>query len=132
MAAIQGRGGKVMVGADTAAFVEEWTLNIEDEVLDTTGLGSTTRTYIGRGLPDTSWSINFKALDLSDTATAAFLTAAQANASGITLLLYTSATKYFTSAASSAFVTSLSCTTHVDNSVTGSASGKVSGAMTYT
>lgn len=132
MAAIQGRGGKVMVASATAAFVENWTLNIEDEALETTGLGSTSKSFIGRGLPGTTASITFRALDLSDTATLAFLTAAQANATGVTLLLYTSASKYFTSAASSAFVTSLTCEASVDGLVTGSADLQLSGVATYT
>jgi hypothetical protein len=132
MAAKQGRGGKVMVGASTAAFVESWDMTIEDEVLETTGLGSSSFSGIGRGLPKTSFNITWRALDLSDTATLAFLTAVQANATGVTLLLYESASKYYTSAASSAFITSMTHTTSINGAVTGSASGVVSGVMTYT
>jgi hypothetical protein len=107
-------------------------MNIADEFLNTTGLAATAATGIGRGLPATTFDITWRAMDQSDTGTAAALTAAQANATGITLLLYVSATKYYTSAASSAFITSLTTGATVDGLVTGSASGAVSGAMTYT
>lgn len=121
-----------MVGASTAAFVESWEMSVEDEALETTGLGGTAKTFIGRGLPGTTFNINWRAADMSDTATLAFLTAVQANATGVTLLLYVSGSKYYTSAASSAFITSLTTGATVDGLVTGSASGVVSGAMTYT
>ena len=121
-----------MVGAAAVAMVETWEMNIEDEALDTTGLAATSASCIGRGLPKTTFNITWKALDMSDTATLAFLTAVQANATGVTLLLYVNATKYYTSAASSAFITSLTCNTSVDGLVTGTASGVVSGVMTYT
>jgi hypothetical protein len=132
MAALAGRGGKVMIGAAAVAFVESWTMDIADEFLNTTGLGAATATGIGRGLPATTFAINWKAMDQSDTATGAILTAAQANATGVTLLLYVDGTKYYTSAASSAFITGLSTGATVDGLVTGSASGAVSGKMTYT
>jgi hypothetical protein len=132
MAAIAGKSGKVMVGAATVAFVNDWSANISDALLETTGLGAATgKTYIANGLPDNGFSINWKATDLGDAGTLTFLTNIQAG-TGCTLLLYTSATKYFTSAASSAFIESFDIGASVDGLVAGSASGKASGGFTYT
>ena len=132
MAALAGKGGKVMSGASTVAFVESWEMSVEDEALETTGLGASSKSYIGRGLPGTTANITWRAVDQSDTGTLTFLTAAQANATGLTLLLYVSGSKYYTSAATSAFVTSFTTGATVDGLVTGFASLVVSGAMTYT
>lgn len=132
MAIKQGIGGKVMVGANTAANVESWEMQISNETLDTTGLGASGRAFVGRGLPEFTFTVNFKALDLADTATLALKAAAVSNSTGVTLLLYEDGTKYWTSAASSAYIDSYSETASVDGLVTGTISGKVSGVMTYT
>lgn len=130
MSAKAGRGGKVMVGANTVAFVETWTADISDELYDTSGLGSTSRTYVPQVLPAEGWTINWRALDNSDTATAAIRGAILAG-TGLTLLLYEDSTKYWTSAASGAFVSNFSQSVGVDGLVTGSCSGQFSGGVTY-
>lgn len=132
MAALAGRAGSIDVSGSKCTFVGSWEASIEDEALETTGLGATTYTGIGRGLPKTSFTINFNALDLSDTPTLALLTAAQANATGLTCKFYVSGTKYYASPATSCFITGLSTSTDVQGLVTGSVSGVVSGALTYT
>ena len=83
MAALAGKGGKVMSGASTVAFVESWEICVEDEALETTGLGANSKSYIGRGLPGTTANITWRAVDQSDTGTLTFLTAAQPNATGL-------------------------------------------------
>lgn len=130
MAAIQGRGGKVLQGANTLAFVENWELGISDEALETSALGSTARTYVGRGLPTNTGSCSFRALDNSDTGTAAIRAAALANGTTIALKLYESATKYWDCA--TVIITGFSQSVSVDGLVTGSFQFTVSGAPAYT
>lgn len=131
MAAIQGKGGKIMVSSDTVAFVENWTLGISNEALQTTGLGATARTFIGQDLPEGTGTAQWRALDNSDTASAAIRAAALSNASPITLLLYESATKYW-SGSEGAIITSLGQETPVEGLVTGSFGFTLSGTITYT
>ena len=129
MAAIAGKGGKVMQGANTLAFVESWEFSISDEALETSGLGATARTYIGRGLPENTGTITWKALDNSATGEAAIRAGALAGTS-MALKLYESATKYWD--CTSCFITSLGNGANVDGLVTGSFSFTVSGAPVYT
>lgn len=129
MAAIAGKGGKVVIGSDTVAFVENWTLNIGDEALETTGLGASARTYIGRALYEATADLTWRALDNSDTATAAIRAAALTNSGSVTLKLYQDGTKYWTG---TAFLTSFSQDTSVDGLVGGSCSATYSGGVTYT
>ena len=128
MAAIAGKGGKVMQGAAAVAFVESWDLGISDEALQTTGLGATARTYIGRGLPENTGSLTWRALDNSDTASAAIRAAALAGTE-LALDLYESATKYWDC---QVIVTSFSQSVTVDGLVTGSFNFTVTGAPVYT
>ena len=128
MAAIAGKGGKVMQGSAAVAFVESWELNISDEALETTGLGATTRSYIGRGLPENTGSLTFRALDNADTATAAIRAAALAGTE-LALDLYESASKYWDC---QVIITSFSQSVSIDGVVGGSFSFTVTGAPTYT
>jgi hypothetical protein len=130
MAAIAGKGGKVLQGANTLAFVESWELGISDEALESTGLGATARTYIGRGLPVNTGSITWRALDNSGTGEAALRAAALANGTSVALKLYESATKYWDCA--TCIVTGFSQSVNVDGLVTGSLQFTVSGAPAYT
>lgn len=127
MAACSGSGGKVMVSSDTVAFVESWDLDISDEALETTGLGASARTFIGRGLPALGGSLTFRALDNSDTATAALRAAVLAGTS-VALKLYESATKYW---GGDAIVTGYKQTTNVDGLVTGSIDFQCTGSWSY-
>ncbi len=130
MAAIQGKGGSVKSGSDAVAFVESWELGLSDEALETTGLGATARAYVGRGLPAGTFSLTWRALDNSDTATAALRAAMLDNATNtITLSLYESSTKYWSC---TGIVTGFTQNTPVDGLVTGSCQGTCSGAITYT
>jgi len=131
MAAIAGKGGKVMVGSDTVAFVENWTMGISNEALATHGLGATARTFIGLSLPEGTGTVQWRALDNSDTASAAIRAAALANATPITLKLYESATKYW-DASEGAIITSLGQEVPVEGLVTGSFGFTLSGTIAYT
>lgn len=128
MAALAGKGGKVMVASDPVAFVESWDFSIDDEALETTGLAAAARTYIGRGLPTISGTITFRALDNSDTATAALRAAALDNSTAIALKLYESATKYW---GGNGVITNMGETDVVDGLVTGSFSFQGTGAWSY-
>lgn len=130
MAAIAGKGGKVMQGANTLTFVESWELSISDEALETTGLGATTRTYIGRGLPVNTGSVTWKALDNSGTGEAALRAAALANGTSVALKLYESATKYWDCTV--CFITSFSQSVGVDGLVAGSFQFTCGAAPAYT
>jgi hypothetical protein len=129
MAAIAGRGGKVMQGANTLAFVKSWSLDIKDEALETTSLGATARSYIGRGMPENSCKIEFNALDNSGTGEAVLRAAALAGTS-VALSLYESSTKYW--AISSAFITGFSQSVDVEGLVTGSIDFTIAAAPVYT
>ena len=128
MAAIAGKGGKVMQGASTLAFVESWEMSVSDEALETTGLGATARSYVGRGLPTNTGTLTYRALDNSDTGTAAIRAAALAGTE-LALDLYESATKYWDC---QVFVTTFSQSTSVDGLVTGSFGFTINGAPAYT
>lgn len=128
MAATSGKSGKVMVSTNTVAFVESWDLDISDEALETTGLGGSARSYIGRGLPALSGSLSFRALDNSDTATAA-LRAAMLGGSSVSLKLYDSASTYWSG---SALITGYKETANVDGLVTGSIDFVCTGTWSYT
>ena len=128
MAAIAGKGGKVMQGAAAVAFVESWSMDISNEALETTGLAATARSYIGLGLPTNTGSLTWRALDNSDTATAAIRAAALAGTE-LALDLYESATKYWDC---QVIITQFSQSASVDGLVTGSFSFTITGAPTYT
>ena len=129
MAALSGKGGTVYSGASKLAFVEEWTTDISDEALETTGLGDTTRSYIGRGLPERTFSFTWRALDMTDTGSLAAYTQAATNSGTVlTLHLYTTGT---TGWSGNGIVTAFSASTNVDGLLTGSCSGTVTGAWTY-
>jgi hypothetical protein len=129
MAALAGKGGKVMSGSDTLAFVESYDLTVDDEALETTGLGATYKSYIGRSMYGASFNINWRAWDAGDAGSLAFQTQILANAgTGITLKLYTDGTHYYSG---TGIVTSLGVSTTVDGLVTGTASGVISGALAY-
>jgi hypothetical protein len=129
MAALAGKGGKVMSGSDTLAFVESWDLTVDDEALETTGLGATYKSYIGRSMYGASFSINWRAWDASDAGSLAFQTQILANAgTAITLKLYTNGANYYSG---SGIITSFNVSTTVDGLVTGTASGVINGALSY-
>lgn len=129
MAAIAGKGGAVKIDTTAAAYVESWELSISDEVYDATGLGATARAKVAHGLPENSWSITWKAMDMSDASTLAFLTAIQAGTS-MKLNLYESSTKYWKMA--TAYVTGFTTGATVDGLVTGTAEGTCDGNPAYT
>jgi hypothetical protein len=109
--------------------VESWELSISDEVFEATGLGATARAKVPHGLPENSWSITWKALDMSDASTLAFLTAIQAGSS-MKLNLYQDGTKYWKMA--TAYITGFTTGAAVDGLVTGSAQGTCDGNPAYT
>jgi hypothetical protein len=129
MTAIVGKNGKVKQGTNELAYVESWELSISDEALETTGLGATARTYVGRGLPENTGTVTWRALDNSGTGEAAIRSAALAGTS-VALDLYESATKYWKIEA--AYITSFSQTVNVDELVSGSFEFTISGAPEYT
>lgn len=128
MAAIAGKGGSVKQGANALAMVESWEMSISDEALETTGLGASARTYIGRGLPQNTGTVNYRALDNSDTGTAAIRAAALAGTE-LALDLYESATKYWDC---QVIITSFGQQTNVDGLVAGSFGFTITGAPAYT
>jgi hypothetical protein len=129
MAAIKGVAGKVMVSSDAVAFVDSWSLNLDNPALETTGLGATARAYIGQGLPAGTGTLTYKALDNADTATAALRTAFLAG-NIVTMTLYESASKYW--GATGAIITSLTQDVAVEGAVTGSMNFTLTGAISYT
>jgi hypothetical protein len=128
MAAIAGKAGWVKVGSDSVAMVESWDVSISDEALQTTGLGATYRSYIGRGLPEGTGSLTWRALDLTDTASLVLKAAMLANTTPITLSLSDDGTNHW---GSSAVVTGFTHTTPVEGLVTGSCQFTLTGAITY-
>jgi hypothetical protein len=129
MAALAGKGGAVKIDTTAAAYVESWELSISDEVYDATGLGATSKAKVPHGLPENSWSITWKACDMSDASTLAFLTAIQAGTS-IKLNLFQDGSKYWKM--ETAYVTGFTTGATVDGLVTGSAEGTCDGNPAYT
>lgn len=130
MAAICGKGGKVMVSSDTVAYVENWELTINGaELSDITALGASAKSYLSCGLPSATGRISWKALDNSDTATAALRTAILAGSS-VAIKLYETSAKYYD--ITSAYLSDLSQTVSVDGPVTGSCSFTCAAMPEYT
>ena len=128
MAAKTGKSGKVMEGAATLANVESWDLNIDDDALETTGMGSTARVFIGRGLPVIKGSVKFRAIDNVDAGTAAIMAKILDNSTSIALKLYEDGTKYWSGGA---IITGYPQSSNVDGLVVGSFSFTGTGAWTY-
>ena len=128
MAAIAGKGGSVKQGSSVLAFVESWEMSIANEALESTGLGATSRSYVGLGLPTNTGTVNFRALDNSDTGTAAVRAAALAGTE-LALDLYDSPTKYWDC---QVIITDFSQSTSVDGLVAGSFGFTITGTPAYT
>jgi hypothetical protein len=131
MAAICGKAGKVLIGTDVVANVEDWNLDIAGmELSDITGLGATVKAFLATGLPGpATGTINLVALDNADTATAA-LRAAILAGTAVTLKLYESATKYWTG--TDAYLTNTNQAVNVTSAVSGSYSFQYLTLPTYT
>lgn len=130
MAAICGKSGKVVVGSDTVAYVESWDMSIPGiELSELTALGAAAKSFLACGLPGpATGTLTFRALDNSDTATAALRGALLAGTS-VTLNLYESSDKYWTAAA---YVTDFSQNVGVDGPVSGSMGFQYAVIPTYT
>ena len=127
MAAIAGKGGSVKQGSSVLAFVESWEMSIANEALESTGLGATSRSYVGLGLPTNTGTVNFRALDNSDTGTVAVRAAALAGTE-LALDLYESSTKYWDC---QVIITDFSQSTSVDGLVAGSFGFTITGTPEY-
>ena len=93
MATMRGSLGKVMIGGATTLEVKSWTLTIATDKEDTTALGATAKTQAA-GLAAVSGSITCSR-DPGDTSGQVVLAAAALSGANVTLLLYESATKYW-------------------------------------
>jgi hypothetical protein len=129
MAAKAGKSGWVKVSTDAVAFVAEWSGNIENAALETSGLGVTARTFIGQGLPLSTGSLTWQALDQSDTATHAIFDACLSGAL-VTLTLSDDGTNHY-EGSEGAILTNFGTSVPVDGLVTGTCSWTLSGTITY-
>ena len=131
MAAICGRGGKVIAGTKTCAHIGEWTMSIPGvEPEDITSLGATAKAFLACTLPGpATGTCTWKALDNADEGAAAVRAAVLAGTS-IALDLYESATKFWDGA--DAYITNFSQTVGVDGPVGGSFDFQFATIPTYT
>ena len=130
MAAVAGKGGEIKIGANTVAEVQEWSLDIESEMLDTTAMlagGTTWKTFIA-GLNGWTVSVEFK-WDMSDTnGQKAFQDAILAGSSVASVELYTNASNYYTG---TVLLSAQNVATSVSDTVNGSQTLQGTGALTY-
>lgn len=98
MAAIAGYGGKVMVGANVVAEIEEWGLDIGAESLETTNFSSNGWKEFIAGLKE--WSGSFSGnWDMSDLNGQKALQDALLGGTPVALYLYVNDTNYYSGTA---------------------------------
>ena len=119
MATKIGRAGAVKIATTAVANIESWKLDFEDETVDITGLGATTRSHLGVGLPTISGSCKFTALDNADASTV-LVKAGLTGGTTVALNLYEDGTKYW--ACPTTYITSFSVETSVGGVVSGAKS----------
>ena len=125
MAAVAGKGGKVMISSDTVGEVKSWSLDISVDMLDDTSLLDSWKSNVSglkvwSGSVDVSW-------DISDTAQAAIQTALLAGPT-VAVKLYTNGANYYSG---TAYVSSMSVEDPVDDLVTATMGLQGSGALSY-
>lgn len=130
MAVSQGRTGKLMIGANTAAYIQDWSFNENIGTVETTSLQDTARVYENTiDDPEISVSGYF---DSTDTVQSALHTAALAGDTTVSgCKLYINATKYYT-LPNTALMTDYSQSASVDGLVTFSCTIKAGGTVTFT
>ena len=130
MATSQGRTGKLMKGAATAAYIQDWSFNENIGTQEITSLQDTTREYINT-IDDPEFSVSGY-LDTSDTVQGALHTAALSGSTVCSgMKLYINATQYYT-LPDTALMTDYSTGASVDGLVTFSCSIKANGTVTFT
>jgi len=120
MAITKGSSGVVKVGSDTIAETTDWSLDETADVIETTNLASTARTYVA-GLPSATGSVTCH-WDPTDTTGQGAMTAA----AGVTLNVYPSG-----SASGATFATFSAIMTSIGNA-SGGSDGLVSASYTFT
>ena len=126
MAAIAGYGGSVKLGANTVARVKQWSLTINNELLEISSLGNQWKEFLP-GLLGAEASLDV-AVDPSDTNGQNALRSANLGSTSVTLNLYINSTNYYSG---TAFVNSYEPSAAVDAAVEGSLSCTYSDAVTY-
>ena len=130
MSAIAGKGGELKISTNTVAEIQEWSLDIESDMLDSTAQlagGATWKTFIA-GL--NSWTMTIEySWDMSDTnGQKAYQDAILAGTSVASVEAYTNASNYYTG---TVFVSAENIGTPVGDRVTGSMTLQGTGALTY-
>lgn len=125
MAAVAGKGGKVMISSDTVASVKNWSLDIGADMLNVESLGDSWKEVIV-GLKEWSASVEVD-WDMSDTAQVAIQNALIAGTS-VSLKLYTNSTNYYSG---TAYISGASIETPVDDLVSASLELAGSGTLSY-
>jgi len=130
MAVSQGRTGKIMVGADTAAYIQGWSFNQNIGTVEVTSLQDTARVYENT-IDDPEVSINGY-FDPSDTVQSALQTSALAGDTTVSgVKLYINSTNYYT-LTDNALMTDYTQTGEVDGLVTFTCTIKAGGTVTFT
>lgn len=127
MAVASGIDGKVMIGAATVLSITEWNSDIKHSIQDVTSFTDTWEQKI-KGLLGASGSLK-GITDTADTTGQTVLLNAALNTTTVTLLLYLSATKYFTV---TAFIDGVKTSNKVDGTCEVEFSWVADGAITLT
>lgn len=128
MAFAKGRLGYVKIGADTMIQTRNWELNLTPDEEDVTSHGDT---FHKRETPIMDWNatVELSGIDFSDTAQAALKTALETNlGASVTLVLYESATHYWSGSA----IPRLTQRTAATGIVAGTLAFAGNGAIAYT
>ena len=125
MAAVAGKGGKVMISSDTVGSVKNWSLEIGADMLNTESLGDSWKEVIV-GLKEWTATVEVD-WDMSDTAQVAIQNALL-NGTSVALKLYTNGSNYYSG---TAYVNGASVETPVDDLVSASLELTGSGALSY-
>jgi predicted secreted protein len=127
--AIAGKGGKVKIGAVTVAEVTNWSIDIEADMLETTNFDTSGwKTYIA-GLKGWSGSFEAEWKVSTDTTGQKALQDALLGGTTVSLVLDVNGTNNY---AGSAFISTESVSTPVDDVITVSFDYQGTAALTYT
>jgi TP901-1 family phage major tail protein len=128
MAGTAGKKGKVMIGANAVTALNNWSLELGLDTLETTAFGDEWKNFIA-GLKEWSASSEGAYNVHADTNGQAALQNAFLNGTEVDLKLYVNTTNYYSG---QAIISSLSVEDPVDDIVTISIEFQGNGALSYT
>jgi predicted secreted protein len=126
--ALAGKDGKVMIGINVVASIKNWKLEAEKDMLETTSLGESWKSFIA-GLGAWTASAEGDWVITTDTNGQTALQTAYLSGTSVTLKLYIDSTHYYSG---TAFINKLGIEDNVEDAVSASFDFQGSGVLSYT